>query len=61
MPLEAATHTHAVQVPGSFEGHATRLGYTVAALIYTFFEEDSTLKYLPLAMRERLRYEHEQD
>ena len=29
--------------------------------IYAFFEEDSTLEYLPIALRERLRWENSQD
>ena len=29
--------------------------------IYTFFEDDSTLDYLPLGLRELLRYEHSKD
>ena len=37
--LLEATDTHAVQVPGSFEGHATRLGYTVAALIWVLADD----------------------
>lgn len=37
--LLEATNTHAVQVPGSFEGHATRLGYTVEALVWVLVDD----------------------
>ena len=39
MFLKAAAMTHAVQVPGSFEGHAARLGYSVAALIWVLADD----------------------